>query len=220
MKKTRKKTIKEKLDLKNKIDWGFCMIKNKLTYSDVENIISRHVDNKTNFMFVCDYILADFICHYIKDVYTLEDLTKKLSLRTDKYYITYYDGEFYCECAKVFSGNYKLCDLDNIDYFVFNDMPEQTAVKKLLGGLIYFCELDNEDECCECDCCEEDDEELTDEEVEVTKILCEYADKIIDASPCPDCVFDLVQDLAIKFRDIGFKDSQDLMRSFIDDFDE
>lgn len=81
------------------------------------------------------------------------------------------------------------------------------------------CDCDDclDDDCENC-CCDEEDE-FTDEELEIADILYEYTEEIVEAEFCPECIYSTLEELAEKFRSIGFKDCQEEMRSFLDEAD-
>jgi len=96
-------------------------------------------------------------------------------------------------------------------------------MSKICGDLDEdVCECDDcenclEDDCENC-CCEDND--MTDEELEIADLLSEYAEEIIQSYPCENCIYEILEEIAEKFRAIGFKDCQEEMRSLLDDMDE
>lgn len=143
---------------------------NKLTLSQVEQIIDNHLESETNFMFVCDFPLAHYIYDYLHNDYGIKAESLELSTEIDEYYfsVTFYkDNEIclICENAKCENGDYKFDDnCDWIDYFIFTDMDKNLVNEKLEGkGSKSFFELvedeedyiedtnvDNTDVCDEC----------------------------------------------------------------------
>lgn len=140
---------------------------NKLTLSDIYQVIDSHIENQIQFMFVVNRDLAELICEYVADNYDLYDEEMQLSDKYKDYYVSlYYDGDevsFYCESARGYNGEYKWSDAmeNRVDYFICNDMSEEEADDKLLG---YMCtwswidvdweEDDNVAESSLCKCCE------------------------------------------------------------------
>jgi hypothetical protein len=169
--------------------------KNKYTLSQVEEIIDSHIQNDTNFLFVCDFALAHYIYDYLDDSYGIKPESLELSKEVDEYYVSlqfYNDNKFtlVCEYASWNQGKYKYDDVDKNNYYVFTDMSFGDARYFLLGkGDFQFCELvyvnkDEEvitenknnqydvcDECSQCIGCDEHcgrgnhNEEFSDEEL-------------------------------------------------------
>jgi hypothetical protein len=82
----------------------------------------------------------------------------------------------------------------------------------------YFEEMENEkfdEEECNCeDCCE------VDESIEAENALIdECMEFVFDTDSCINCKIAKIIELAYKFKDIGFTDAKEYMRSCIDDLD-
>lgn len=199
------------------------MRKNPITFDKLEDIISIHVEEYRNFLFVCDYVLAGFICDFLRDEYAIEDEDSSLSSEIEEYYITYYEDKLCCECARGNSGRYKMSEMVDVDYFIFTDMTEKEVDKKLLDdcGAWSWCEIvDDEDyeDCCDCDACREA-AELTDGQEEELRIIEQSLTEVLQANGCPDCTFEILLDLVYTFKEIGRADTRDLMRDVLDDMD-
>lgn len=61
--------------------------------------------------------------------------------------------------------------------------------------------------------------EYSDSDIEIMKLLYHYTHSVIDASPCEECVFDLIQELAFKFYSIGISDCKSAVEEFVGDID-
>jgi hypothetical protein len=199
------------------------MRKNKITVDELEGIICRHIDNDKNFLFVCNYIIAQHICDFLKTEYEIEDEDSELNRKVNEYYITHYNNQFYCEVARGSNGEYKSGDLYNVDYFIFTDMSEAEVDAKLIDdlGTWSWAEIvdeiaDEEEDCCDGDC---ENCELNDEEEEELSLIADYVEKVLNANGCVDCTFEALIDLAYAFKNIGYRDCKDYVQSCIDDLE-
>ena len=210
---------------------------NKLTLTNIENIIDGHFEVERNFVFVCDETLSDFIMDYLDEDYGLKDGDcGNLPNITDEYYVSvmFYEDEepkVFCENARTMDGRYKYSGVDNCDYFIMDDtgVCEITANKILNGeGCTWsWFEIVDEDEddycgeygeykCCDCeDCC--DCEEVDDSEEEEIRIIAEAIQDIYDVYPCPECVSDVLIKLASRFKDVGWCNHRDYIRAVNED---
>jgi hypothetical protein len=97
-------------------------------------------------------------------------------------------------------------------YFVDNEEVCEDDFYELMDLEVEEAEQEDEctENCTECPICE-----YTDEDLEIGKILYEYTHKIINSNSCPNCIFDILQELANKFRDIGFEDCKAMVKDFV-----
>jgi len=203
---------------------------NKLTLSEVKDIIDSHLESENNFMFACDFSLAHYIYDYLHNDYEIVAECLELSTEIEEYYlsVTFYpkDNEIclICENAKCSDGEYKYNDIcDGIDYFIFIDIDKNIAYEKLCGeGSWSWCELveDNEvketnveNDCGNCDGCCDNDDELEDDECDCEKcreeklfhLLTDTLNIIQDADGCPDCTIQALLDYTMEFQDLEFR---------------
>ena len=178
--------------------------KHQYSLSQVEEILDFHIENDSNFLFVCDFALAHYIYDYLHNEYDIEADSLELSSDIDEYYISmsfYDDGDitFICEYAKFDQeGQYKYDECDNVDYYVFTDMSFGDAREFLNSrGEMQFCEVvgeeivvdDDEPELCSCCNCEDPcaDFNCTCENVTRTYEEVEDGNMTDNEVPC-DCV--------------------------------
>jgi hypothetical protein len=176
---------------------------NKLTLSEVKDIIDSHLESENNFMFACDFSLAHYIYDYLHNDYEIVAECLELSTEIEEYYlsVTFYpkDNEIclICENAKCSDGEYKYNDIcDGIDYFIFIDIDKNIAYEKLCGeGSWSWCELveDNEvketnveNDCGNCDGCCDNDDELEDDECDCPICQAEQEVQELDCY-CEEC---------------------------------
>lgn len=211
---------------------------NKITLSDIGNIIDNHFEAERSFVFVCDEITSDFIMNYLEGIYGLEDEDcEYLEATTDEYYVSVSffkdeNPEVFCENARASNGRYKYSEIDDCDYFIMNDtnMCEITADKTLEGEgctWSWFSIVDEDEDneyygeygeyVCDgdCGCC--DCEEPDDSKEEEIRIIGETIQKIFEVYPCPECVSEIVVKLAARFKDIGWTNHQDYIREMNED---
>lgn len=194
------------------------MNKNKLNYSEIEDIIDKHFQIEEDIMFVVDKNLATYICNYIEDVYGLEDKNNELSTSVNEYYLTIlFDGaeaELYCENAKSTSGKYKSSDVYKCDYFIGVNMSEEDCDKFLLAeiGIWSWFEIVNDDEDCCYECCDCEDDELTDDQKAELGLIYDFYNLIMEANGCRECTLKAILNMANTFKDIGIRQHQDYIR--------
>jgi len=145
---------------------------NKLTLTDIDNILDNHIETSIDFLMVVDHGLASYISEYLGETYDLIDETNDLSPYTKEYYISmlFDDEEIQMFC------DYKYSDFFDSygDYYIFTDMDRETVDKTLVGNASWsFCEL------------VEDKEIMDDTDVENENVD-EYLDDD-NTIPCP-CV--------------------------------
>jgi len=185
---------------------------NKLTLTDIDNILDKHIETSIDFLMVVDHGLASYISEYLGETYDLIDDTNDLSPYTKEYYISMlFDDEeiqMFCETARANDGDYKYSDFFESygDYYIFTDMDRETVDKTLVGNASWsFCELaedkeENDDnqydvspECANCDGCDEHcgcgnhDEEYIDELDEDVCSVCGEVDCDCGECMCDDC---------------------------------
>jgi len=128
------------------------MFRNEIDFDDLTKIIDVHMEKQTDLLMVIDESLKNIIIDYFTDKYGLVD--SNASFNKDEYYVSVYWNEdginYYVESARGISGNYKEADSYDLPiiYYIFTDMSEEFASKKLLGNVQkkYFCEfIDNEE---------------------------------------------------------------------------
>ncbi len=192
---------------------------NNLTFEEFCQTIDNHFESKTSFLFVADLGLACDICDYIEEEYDLVAQDEELETSIEEYYVSVYFGEndevkMYVESARGNSGKYKLADETNdyVDYFIGTGMSENEVDKYLLGDGTWSWFRVAEDDKSE----ESEDNELTDEEEVFVQMVSETVDKILATEGCPNCIFNILLDYGIMMRNIGFQDSTDRMREFLD----
>lgn len=72
---------------------------------------------------------------------------------------------------------------------------------------------------CECNMylkCDEFDDDI--EEVLEAELIGEAVSEIFEALPCPHCVAEVLTELVYKFKDIGWENCKETVKSFLDDF--
>lgn len=189
---------------------------NKYPYSlsKIEEIIDNHIKDSQDFLFVCDFALAHYIYDYLANDYGLTPEAVELSSEIDEYYVSmsfYKDGDiiFICESARGTSGMYKYNESDEIDYYIFTGMAFGEAREFLDGkGDMQFCELvedvedqlEGEENYMECDCpdCIEKKDKMI--------YLAESVMHMFEEELCPQCVFEMLQDIYDTAYDSGFED--------------
>jgi hypothetical protein len=204
---------------------------NKLTLSNIYQVIDNHIESETQFMFVTDKNLAELICEYVADNYNLYDEDMELSDKYKDYYVSlYYDEDgvsFYCETARGISGEYKFTDAmeDHVDYFVCNGMSEHDVNIKLQGENCTWSWIDLKEDNQEYieDC---EDEDLEDNELEeqcdcpeCTKnmYLAESVRTMFENQLCPQHIFKMLQDIYDKAFDDGYEDARNEMKDWLED---
>jgi hypothetical protein len=195
---------------------------NKLTLSNIEQVIDNHFNTCTNFVFVCGYDLAEYISDYIEDDYDLEDENNALFVvDIDEYYVSvWFDiGKpmFFCENARGLSGKYKWSDAPNCDYFIETDMTEDESDEKLRsdGGTWSWFTIVDEEDCENCefyDECQEDEDSLKEEERLITECF-----DVVFGDACIDCSINKIIDLVYTFKALGWKEHQDYIREMNED---
>ena len=70
-------------------------------------------------------------------------------------------------------------------------------------------------ECC-CKVCELD---MDDQEIEESKLINEYVDRILKTDGCPKEIYDILMSLFCIGKDVGWTDHKDLMIEFLSDID-
>jgi len=190
---------------------------NKLTLTDIDNILDNHIETSIDFLMVVDHGLAFYISEYLGETYDLIDETNDLSPYTKEYYISMlFDDEeiqMFCETARANDGDYKYSDFFDSygDYYIFTDMDRETVDKTLVGNASWsFCELveDKDDsndsndsqydvssECSNCDGCDEHcgrenhNEEYIDDSEDDICSECGETDCVCDYEECQcdDC---------------------------------
>ena len=174
---------------------------NKITLSNIEDIIDNHLEAERGFVFVCDETISNYIMDYLDNGYGIEEeYPEGAEENIDEYYVTvdFYKGEpkLYCGNARTNSGRYKYSDINNCDYFIDDetDMCDITADKMLKGENCtwsWFEIVPEEDEDCdECDCDYDCDncEFNEDEDPTIDEIIDEYVNLLEEVAPCPDCM--------------------------------
>jgi hypothetical protein len=68
-------------------------------------------------------------------------------------------------------------------------------------------------ECC-CKVCELD---MEDQEIEESKLIKEYVDRILKTDVCPKEIYDILMSLFCIGKDVGWTDHKDLMIEFLSD---
>jgi len=206
---------------------------NKLTLTDIDNILDKHIETSIDFLMVVDHGLASYISEYLGETYDIIDDTNDLSPYTKEYYISMlFDDEeiqMFCETARANDGDYKYSDFFESygDYYIFTDMDRETVDKTLVGNSSWsFCELvedkDNSNdsqydvspECSNCDGCDEHcgrgnhDEEYIDKNYE-----CED-NELEEQCECPICQ----AEQEVKELDCFCEEcSEDYMKEFINE---
>ena len=166
---------------------------NYLTIEEIEEIIDRNMIMGQSFMFVVGRFLSDYIMDYLKNEYGLYDQNHEIESGIDEYcismYFPNYDQPFTCESAKGSSGNYKLCDLPHIDYYISVNMSDSDIRSKLKGeGSNRFVFRLVEEDVCDCDeCCGEDYDDLD--------LVDIYTERILESQGCPSCIREALEDL-------------------------
>ncbi|OHD34690.1 MAG: hypothetical protein A2086_02750 [Spirochaetes bacterium GWD1_27_9] len=212
---------------------------NKLTLSDIKNVINIHIEESRNFLMVVNKPLAIYISEYLDEEYDIVDEDEDLD--NDEFYVNMWFDEggirFYCESAKGYD-HYKFVDpFDQfVDYFIFTDtnMTKEEVDKYLNGdGTWSWCEMvedvndiedceenDLEDEY-ECPICEAKSEvdalcccnECLEDEIKDS--IGECLDKIFNDA-CTDCIVDGVVKLAYKCLEMGKENVKYNMMEFLD----
>lgn len=200
-----------------------------LTLTEITNLISDYIEDGNLIGIIVDKNLATIIEKYL-DSYELNELHNVLNdfilpeNRNDDFLITVdcKDGNY-----NYFIDFYKLNNRIDINFdFVyvlgkkFEDFNPMTVRSKgyLISGDVDINQdelnnvfdndedYNNEDSCdegndkcneCCCDCSEEVD------------LLIEYTNRILDTQGCPNCVLNIVIELANNMKEIGWKDCED-----------
>jgi hypothetical protein len=195
--------------------------KTLVTYSDIEDIIDECIIYDKPFTFVCDEDLAEYTTCFIKEEYGIEVEDSDL-YECDEYYVSFIPGKndepaiLFCENAIGNNGEYLLDDAYG-NYYVFTDMTEEEAKKKLLAGDYGFYELNEE---CDGDCenCQYEEENNDDEIEEIIQLIENYADAIEnDDSECGCFLRNTLLDLFCLGKRIGYQDARDEFRCFLED---
>lgn len=193
---------------------------NELTFDEIIDVLDIHIDEKRNFLFVTDRNLAEEICEYLEEEFDIVDDDSDLDRENiQEFYVNCWFDEdgirFYCESANGRGGYKEVETFDNqfIDYFILEGtMSEKEADKYLLGDCTrsWFEIVDEEKSN------KDQDEELTDDEEEFISLVGEAFEKIVNSDGCEHCIFDALFELAFAMKDIGYSDSEDDMRKFLD----
>lgn len=169
---------------------------NKLTLTDIQNIIDIHIAESRNFLMVTNKDLAVYICEYLDEEYDITDEDEDFD--NEEFYVSMWFDEdgirFYCESARGYDS-YKYVETVNdqfVDYFVFADtgMSDEDVNKYLEGeGTWSWCELSDGDEdksefckCCQCGSEDCEDFNCTCKDLEVE----DMTDNEIPCD-CPEC---------------------------------
>lgn len=173
------------------------MKKNKLTFEGIIEILDKSIANNKPFCFVVDGVLAEMIESYLFEEYGIEDecTIEEYDYEDEIYYVSSlssYSKEPYrlfIETAKCKNGEFKYSDVDNCNYYVFEDVETENIEDKLYGGNIIFCEYINDDEDDfddednhDCENCDNYLDCLTDSYVE-----------LLQETSCPDCTKKLLK---------------------------
>ena len=190
-------------------------MRNEISFCELTDMIDENIKNAENFLVVCDKNLKDNLSDYFRNVYDLIDEDEDKNC--DEYYISLHwrgnEHEYYVESAKGISGEYKLCDTYECDYYICVDMDTQVADDKFIGDMM-FCKLIGCDECEYLDC--EDDEDM---DVEVEFIM-DKAEELLNRDFCPDYAMEFVANIFRIGKTIGFQECKLKMENFIGNFDD
>lgn len=172
------------------------MSKNKVTLSDIEDIIYSHFEADDNFLMVVDFETALHLCNYTKGWIDEEVDYRSIFLdnECDEYYFSMYFHEnqdsLFCEFAKTKKGEYKLCESEYpVSYYVFTDMNSKDVYSKLKGDNVkcwLFSEIVDEEDtdfCADCEGCADF------EESECCEDFCsEGQELLVDYGSCGDAI--------------------------------
>lgn len=187
------------------------MIRNKICFCELMDIVSRHLEDEESFVVVCDAELKEELAEHLYENYGLVDTKEETDC--NEYYISvaWFGNEcdFSIESAKCRNDTYKMHDIGECDYFIFTDMNSQVARERLIGDKM-FCELIDCDECCHCD------EESEDVEFE---FIMDKAEELLNRNFCPDCAMEFVANIYMTGRNIGFDECRLQTQEFLGSFD-
>jgi len=190
------------------------MIRNKICFCELMDIVSRHLEDEESFVVVCDAELKEELAEHLYENYGLVDTKEETDC--NEYYISvaWFGNEcdFSIESAKCRNDTYKMHNIGECDYFIFTDIDSQVARERLIGDKM-FCELIDCDEYEYCNC--EDDEDM---DVEV-KFIMDKAEELLNRDFCPDCAIQFVADIFTIGKAIGFDECRLKMENFIGNFD-
>lgn len=202
------------------------MTKTPITWLGIAEIIEGSLFDNTPFCFVCDKLLAYAIAKYIEFEFDIADECED-SFESDEYYVSVlpcYENipaQMFVEPAKLRSGIYKLSEVEDMRYYIFNNIDEESAKAKLCGGSYTFYTLVHEDDVldyCEdkCDCGYCDDDSIQEE----AKIIAECLHSVFeDKALCIDCKIAKIVNLAYLFKSVGYTEAKDTFRAFIEGLD-
>jgi len=219
---------------------------NKLTLTDIDNILDKHIETSIDFLMVVDHGLASYILEYLGETYDLIDETNDLSPYTKEYYISMlFDDEeiqMFCETARANDGDYKYSDFFDSygDYYIFTDMDRETVDKTLVGNASWsFCELVEDcnveimDDCCDdnvnilednnsipCNCvnCKSVRGEFTDDEEYEIGLVEHYAQYIENSEcECGSQLRNILYSMLQECMSMGYENSREEMKDFLED---
>ena len=174
---------------------------NYLTINELKKVIDNHIEVGRYCTFIVTPPLAYLICEYLETEYDLFDEDPGIFTDVKEFYLSLcFDGnevEFFCEDAKGLSGEYKLCDMNDCDYFIESGikMNSKQMNDKLQGERCTWSrfelveEIVSECDGC-CDCCEFGDEE----EIDVEDLLEVYVERLQDVGNCKTCLSQILED--------------------------
>ena len=108
-----------------------------------------------------------------------------------------------CEC------NCDCCERDDC----CEECTEENCCNECDGYIDDDCGDCNE---CICECEECNCKEMTDQEYEEIKLLSSFTEKVLEREGCPSCTFDLLLELYLIGKQIGFGDCKDYIKEMFD----
>lgn len=194
---------------------------NTFTPNDIIDTIDNHFESECNLLFVCDKKLAEFIYEYILNNYVTDDDGEteldELNRNYKEYYVSLYfnrnddKANLFIENAKYKNG-YKINDLKDecINYYIAVDLDDEIVFDKLLGNDCTYNWIEIDWDECEDNC---EDDELCEE----IKLIEEYAKSIENGYCCSVCLMDILYELYVKGKNVGWGNHRDMIREVNED---
>jgi len=203
---------------------------NKLEYKEKELVKEKAKENP--------YIYEDEVCECDECKY--KDKKKYESCNDDCKYMNCDECcNDFCDCENDCCEECEGCKVEGFDYGelleIFTKRIQDTGgcpecIKEILDEFADIFipdydedEIDIQDEECECQGCNECidcdevecENQISSEKLEELKLIAHFTDEVLKREGCPECTFELLADLYIKGKNIGWNNHKEFMRELM-----
>jgi len=192
-----------------------------LNFEQISDILDIAVCDNKPFAIMCYGDLAKDIKIYMAEMYDIEDNDVDDEIDEDgEYYVSSLssdknDGYMFFVESIYGSTDIKQFECD-CEMMIFNEFDAEEVEEYVEARSIGYYEYDREDDdSCDCDdCCGCENEELSDSHKAELALIHSYYESLLATDGCPDCILKILVDAVNTFKEIGYKDHQDMIREF------